>query len=387
MATVRIEELTKTYRGGVGALRGLSVTIADGEFACVLGPSGSGKSTLLKLIAGIEEPTSGRVFLGERDVTRVTPERRDVAMVFQSYALYAQMSVAENIGFPLKIRKVARREREARVKEVAALLGLADQLRRHPRELSGGERQRVALGRAIIRRPRAFLLDEPLSNLDANLRVAMRQELKRLQTLLGATFIYVTHDQDDALAMGDRVIVLAHGELQQCASASELYKYPANRFVASFIGRLPMNFFEGTATFRPDGVSFATQFFAILLPGSFAEKAGETKQAVLGVRPEALQLRAGHDGAATAPSGTVQWLEVVQPDTYATVAVGSQTVLAKVLDDQDIAAQSPVSLVMQPHRVHLFDVESGRRLNPAPKAAAAQAAEERAVVQLGEAVR
>lgn len=256
MATVRLEHLSKTYRGGVSALADLSVTIPNGEFVCILGPSGSGKSTALKLLAGIEEATAGQIFFDAEEVTRTTPERRDVAMVFQSYGLYPQMNVFDNIAFPLMLRNVPKAERARQVEEVCRLLGIGKLLKRYPRQLSGGERQRVALGRAIVRKPKVFLLDEPLRNLDANLRVSMRQELRRIHEILGATFVYVTHDQDDALAMGDRVLVLADGKLQQYDAAARVYQYPANRFVASFLGRLPMNFFSGSVEMRGDAVVF-----------------------------------------------------------------------------------------------------------------------------------
>ncbi|MDQ3937336.1 MAG: ABC transporter ATP-binding protein, partial [Chloroflexota bacterium] len=223
-----------------------SITFRDGLFTCILGPSGSGKSTILKLLAGIEEVTSGRIWFDGSDVTHVTPERRDVAMVFQSYALYPQMTARDNIAFPLQLRGVARAERYRRVDEVAALLGIGPTLDRLPRQLSGGERQRVALGRAIVRAPKVFLLDEPISNLDANLRMQTREELKRIHAELKATFIYVTHDQDDASAMGDEVVVMAAGRIHQADRPADVYHRPADRFVASFLGRLPMNFLKGS---------------------------------------------------------------------------------------------------------------------------------------------
>ena len=324
MASVRLEHLSKTYRGGVAALADLTVTIPNGEFVCILGPSGSGKSTALKLLAGIEETTSGRIFFDDEEVTLTTPERRDVAMVFQSYGLYPQMTVAENIAFPLMLRKMPKGERSKRVEEVCKLLGIGKLLRRYPRQLSGGERQRVALGRAIVRNPRVFLLDEPLSNLDVNLRVSMRQELRRLHEILGATFIYVTHDQDDALAMGDRVLVLNEGRLQQYDAATRVYQYPANRFVASFLGRLPMNFFQGTLGLRGDVVMFENADLHVAVPSGKPPAAGT---ATLGVRPDAIVVRAAHPGDE-ALAGTVRWLELVQPDLYATVEVGSHRIIA-----------------------------------------------------------
>jgi len=362
MATVRLEHLSKTYRGGVNALTDLTVTIPNGEFVCILGPSGSGKSTALKLLAGIEEATAGQIFFDAEDVTRTTPERRDVAMVFQSYGLYPQMNVFDNIAFPLMLRKVPKAERARQVEDVCRLLGIGKLLKRYPRQLSGGERQRVALGRAIVRKPRVFLLDEPLSNLDANLRVSMRQELRRIHEILAATFVYVTHDQDDALAMGDRVLVLAEGKLQQYDAAARVYQYPANRFVAAFLGRLPMNFFTGHLEMQNGVALFRTAHLAIAVPGGKPPAAGA---ATLGVRPDAVLVRSDR-GGEQALSGVVRWLEVVQPDLYATVEVGSHRIIAKVPEEERVEVGQTTRLVFAPNKVHLFDPGTGERLNPAP---------------------
>ncbi|MDQ6879112.1 MAG: ABC transporter ATP-binding protein [Candidatus Dormibacteraeota bacterium] len=363
MASVRLEHLSKTYRGGVSALHDLTVTIPNGEFVCILGPSGSGKSTALKLMAGIEEASAGRIFFDDEDVTVTTPERRDIAMVFQSYGLYPQMTVAENIAFPLMLRKVPKAERARQVEEVCKLLGIGKLLRRYPRQLSGGERQRVALGRAIVRNPRVFLLDEPLSNLDANLRVSMRQELRRLHEILGATFIYVTHDQDDALSMGDRVLVLNEGRLQQYDAATRVYQYPANRFVASFLGRLPMNFFQGTVHMRGEIVVFENADVRLAVPSGKPPVAGT---ATLGVRPDAIVVRAAHPGDQGL-AGMVRWLELVQPDLYATVEVGSHRIIAKVPEGEPIEVGHPAQLHFAPSKLHLFDPTTGVRLNPPPE--------------------
>jgi ABC-type sugar transport system ATPase subunit len=363
MATVRLEHLSKTYRGGVAALADLTVTIPNGEFVCILGPSGSGKSTALKLLAGIEEATAGQIFFDDQDVTRTTPERRDVAMVFQSYGLYPQMNVADNIGFPLMLRKVPKAERARQVEEVCRLLGIGKLLKRYPRQLSGGERQRVALGRAIVRKPRVFLLDEPLSNLDANLRVSMRQELRRIHEIVGATFVYVTHDQDDALGMGDRVLVLAEGKLQQYDTAARVYQYPANRFVAAFLGRLPMNFFSGSLEMRGDVVLFRNADVAIAVADGKPPASGT---ATLGVRPDAVTVRSDR-GSEPAPTGTVRWLEVVQPDLYATVEVGKHRIIAKVPEEERVEVGQMARLVFAPNKLHLFDPATGERLNPPPQ--------------------
>jgi multiple sugar transport system ATP-binding protein len=363
MTAVRLEGLSKTYKGGIGALRDLSVTIPHGEFVCILGPSGSGKSTVLKLIAGIEEASGGRIFFDAEEVTRTTPERRDVAMVFQSYGLYSHMTVAGNIGFPLKLRKVDRQQRRAQVEEVARLLGIGGLLDRYPRELSGGERQRVALGRAIVRHPKVFLLDEPLSNLDANLRATMRQELKRLHKLLGATFVYVTHDQDDALAMGDRVLVLAEGRLHQFDSASNVYRYPANRFVASFIGRLPMNFFDGALESRGDSLAFVNQDLELALGSQHELEVGAGTPITLGIRPDAVLLRSGARQDAATVKGVVQWLEVIEPELYATIEVGAHRILAKVPEEERAEVGRTAGLSFLSARAHLFDLDTGNRLN------------------------
>jgi multiple sugar transport system ATP-binding protein len=257
MATVVLERVSKIFRGGAYGARAVDFSIADGEFVCLVGPSGCGKSTTLNLIAGLEAPTSGRVLIAGEDVTHKDPGARDVAMVFQSYALYPHLDVRGNIAFPLKVARVPREEAEARVREAAAILGLESLLERKPRELSGGQRQRVALGRALVRRPKAFLFDEPLSNLDANLRVEMRGEIKKLHERLRATFIYVTHDQAEAMMLADRVVVMKDGAVQQIGSPAEVYERPRSIFVATFFGAPRINLIprEGkTAAVRPEHV-------------------------------------------------------------------------------------------------------------------------------------
>ncbi len=361
MAEVRLQGLSKRYGRDVKALVDFDLTVQDGEFLCVLGPSGSGKSTLLKLIAGIEECSGGRIFFDDRDVTQIPPERRDVAMVFQSYALYPTMSVFDNLAFPLRVRRVKRREVRRRVEETAELLGIAALLQRRPRELSGGERQRVALGRAIIREPQAFLMDEPMSNLDVNLRSQMRLELKRLHAMLQATFIYVTHDQDDALAMGDRVAIVSEGRLQQCAPPAETYAAPANRFVASFIGRLSMNFFSGTVEAAGGQLVFHNEDVSVPLSSTLQIQPG--RSVTLGLRPEAITVT-----ALGAPqvllSGRVNLVEVVQPNVYANVQVGEHAVLARVPEDQPLAAPGrTVGLRIASDKAHIFDPDTGARLN------------------------
>ncbi len=287
MASVRLEGVTKTYPNGHVAAKGLDLEIRDGEFMVLVGPSGCGKSTALRMIAGLETPTGGRIMIGDRDVTALQPQDRDIAMVFQTYALYPHMTVGENLAFGLRMRGTPQEAIEPRVKEAARALGLESVLGRRPAQLSGGQRQRVALGRAIVREPKVFLFDEPLSNLDAKLRVETRAELARLHRRLGATVVYVTHDQEEAMTLGWRVAVMKDGFLQQVAPPMELYRQPANRFVAEFVGSPAMNFLpgqavEGLALARGDGLT-------------------------LGVRPHDLTIVPQGSGDADA------WVDVVEP--------------------------------------------------------------------------
>jgi ABC-type sugar transport system ATPase subunit len=360
MARVTLKQIRKAY-GDYVALHGLDLEIGDGEFVSVLGPSGSGKSTLLKLIAGIEEVSGGHVYFDGRDVTQRPPERRDVAMVFQSYALYPTMTVFDNIAFPLRVRKVPKADVRRRVEEVAEMLGLEGLLRRRPRELSGGERQRTAIGRAMVRNPKVFLFDEPLSNLDAHLRAGMRAELKHLHRVLGATFVYVTHDQDDALDMGQRVAVLARGELQQFSSSESLYEQPANRFVASFVGHPPMNLLHGQLVregqnrlFRSDALVFQ------LGPGGAVEPGGGA--VVLGVRPEAVTVSNAIEGR---PAGVVESTSALgYQRVYATVRIGDLAMMARI--PHGVAAPElgeTVGLEVDARVIHLFDAQDGTSLS------------------------
>jgi multiple sugar transport system ATP-binding protein len=365
MAKVRLEHVTKEYRGGIRAVDDMDLTFEDGVFTCILGPSGSGKSTILKLIAGIEEVSSGRILFDDRDVTEVTPERRDVAMVFQSYGLYANMTARDNIGFPLMVRKVPRPERQRMIDEVAEMLGITRTLGRYPRQLSGGERQRVALARAIVRKPKVFLLDEPVSNLDANLRARAREELKRLHRALGATFIYVTHDQDDAEAMGDRVVVMTDGRVQQYDPPAVVYHRPANRFVAAFLGRLPMNFVSGRIVDAEGRSWFEASGLRIELGPRADGNVPAEGPVALGVRPEAVLAsppRAG-EGPGEAVRGTVTLTEVVAPDEYATVRVGEHTVRARMREGEPVEIDSPAELSFVTRRIHFFDPQTGDRLD------------------------
>jgi multiple sugar transport system ATP-binding protein len=298
MAGVSFDDVVKTYADGTTAVSHLSLEIEDGEFMVLVGPSGCGKTTALRMLAGLETITSGAIFVGDRMVNHLAPKDRDIAMVFQNYALYPHLSVYENIAFSLRLRKVSKDEVDKRVHEAARTLGLEQYLDRKPRALSGGQRQRVAMGRAIVRKPHAFLMDEPLSNLDAKLRVQMRSEISRLQTDLGVTTIYVTHDQVEAMTMGDRVAVMRRGgELQQVAPPQVLYDKPVNLFVAGFIGSPTMNMLEAHVDRRDGGLLFAAGDQRIVLPGSGAEGRAALstlekyvgRTVILGVRPEDLE--------------------------------------------------------------------------------------------------
>ncbi|HEX2094257.1 MAG TPA: ABC transporter ATP-binding protein [Longimicrobiaceae bacterium] len=360
MADIRLEHVDKVYPNGYVAARELSLEVADGELLVLVGPSGSGKSTVLRMIAGLEAPTGGTVWIGGRDVTRLPPQERDLAMVFQSYALYPHMTVRENLGFGLRMRKVAAEEIRRRVDAVAESLGLAELLDRRPAQLSGGQRQRVALGRALVREPCAFLFDEPLSNLDAKLRVETRAELSRLHRRLGATMVYVTHDQVEAVTLGDRVAVLRDGVLQQVAPPMELYRAPANRFVGEFIGSPAMNFFEGTLRREGAGCVFRGRHFEMAVPRA---EEGSEGAAVLGVRPHDLGLggAAGEgDGVLRAEVGVVEPMGSEQ--VVHLFAPGGERVVAVTRPDLPLRVEETVEVRIPARAVHLFRGSDGRRI-------------------------
>jgi multiple sugar transport system ATP-binding protein len=358
MARIALENVDKIYANGYVAARDLSLNIADGEFLVLVGPSGSGKSTVLRMIAGLETVTKGTIRIGDRDVTELSPQQRDVAMVFQNYALYPHMTVRENLGFGLSIRKQPPVVIENRVREVAGSLGLEGLLDRRPAQLSGGQRQRVALGRAIAREPLAFLFDEPLSNLDAQLRVETRVELARLHRQLRATMVYVTHDQAEALTLGDRIAVLKDGLLQQVAAPMELYARPANRFVARFIGSPGMNFFDGTLTRDGSVCRFSGQDISVQVP---CDPSRENGQIVLGVRPQDISIAGDGDGIARAevavvePMGSEQVVYAILPSGSRLIAVAPATPIVK--------AGETISIRVKGEAGHLFDPDSGNRLN------------------------
>jgi multiple sugar transport system ATP-binding protein len=346
---VTLSDVRKSF-GAVEVVKGLDLEIADGEFLVLLGPSGCGKTTALRMVAGLESVTAGRIAIGPRDVTEVLPKYRDIAMVFQSYALYPHMTVAANIGYPLKLRGAPRAEVEAQVRAAAAKVHLEDFLDRYPRELSGGQRQRVALARAIVRRPSVFLMDEPLSNLDAKLRTYMRAELKRLQGDLGVTTIYVTHDQIEAMTLAHRVAVMNKGVVQQIATPREIYDAPANLFVAGFIGSPPMNTLPGAIE---DG-AFVTAAGRVPVAGHAPRPA-----AVFGFRPEDARIVAPDEADLRA---TIYACELTGNETAVTCAVGEAQVVVKMDKSFDLAPDTPVGLAVDRAKLCLFDAATGERL-------------------------
>ncbi len=359
MAEISLAGIDKTYPNGFCAVKDLHLKIADGEFVVLVGPSGCGKSTTLRMIAGLEETTGGTIQIGGRVVNEVHPKDRDIAMVFQNYALYPHMSVYKNMAFALKLRRVPRDEIDTRVRRAAETLGISELLDRKPRHLSGGQRQRVALGRAIVREPKAFLFDEPLSNLDAKLRVTMRAELKSLHRRLRTTSVYVTHDQEEAMTLGDRIVVMAGGIVQQVGSPLDVYRRPVNRFVASFVGSPPMNFVDGTAQradgsirFIESGEDGATIRLPISAAPQLAEGAGTL--AVLGLRPQALTETGA--GSASMPVR----VEIVEPlgDTMDVFGLtpGGASVVARVTARDGLKMGDTQTFTIEPEAAHLFEL-------------------------------
>ena len=356
MAAVHIRDVHKHF-GGTHVIRGVSVDIADGEFAVLVGPSGCGKSTLLRMIAGLEEITEGQIQIGGKVVNDMQPKERDIAMVFQNYALYPHMKVRDNMAFSMLLAKRPRAEVDARVAKAASILGLTDLLERFPRQLSGGQRQRVAMGRAIVRDPQVFLFDEPLSNLDAKLRVAMRTELKELHQRLETTSIYVTHDQIEAMTMADQIVVMRDGVVEQRGKPLELYDRPANLFVAGFIGSPAMNFLRGRFTNAIGGPRVELSE-GVSLPVSRKLSAREGQQVILGTRPEHLTL--GPEGRGFGASVVV--VEPTGADTQVFAKVGDAEIAAVFRERHDFRPGEAIRLIPDPERTHLFDAESGMSL-------------------------
>ncbi len=352
MAEVTIRGLRKNY-GAVEVIHGLDIDIADGQFVVLVGPSGCGKSTLLRMIAGLEEVTAGAIRIGDRLVNNLPPSERDIAMVFQNYALYPHKTVAANMAFSLRMRKMDRAEIEERVARAAEILGLTPYLGRFPRSLSGGQRQRVAMGRAIVRDPQVFLFDEPLSNLDAKLRVQMRAEIRELHQRLGTTTVYVTHDQIEAMTMADKIVVMQDGHIEQVGTPLELYDTPVNTFVASFIGSPSMNFFKGRIR---HGDTAGVEIGEAFLPLPRAVDLAEGQPVTLGIRPENLVL---------GDTGLPLRVAVVEPtgsETHVVARLGDQEVTSVFRERHNFEAGQNIMLAPAPGSVHLFDADSGQRL-------------------------
>jgi multiple sugar transport system ATP-binding protein len=355
----------KIYPGDVKAVEDFNLKIEDKEFVVLVGPSGCGKSTTLRMVAGLEEITAGTIAIGDRVVNDVPPKDRDIAMVFQNYALYPHMSVYDNMAFGLKLRKYKKALIQERVMEAAEILGIEELLERRPKALSGGQRQRVAVGRAIVRKPKVFLFDEPLSNLDAKMRVQMRVEISRLHNQLEATMIYVTHDQSEAMTMGDRIVVMNDGLIQQVADPIALYDNPVNRFVASFIGTPPMNFFDGSLTGRNGDMMFNEGSFSVPIPSEWSEKlATHSGRAVtLGLRPEDIGSVAA-EGLTTAPRIKAQ-VEVVEPmgsETFLYLNTGKTSFISRVDAHRSHAVGDSTELPVFLPKAHMFDSECGSSL-------------------------
>ncbi len=369
MAEVRLATLSKRF-GQTEAVKAVDLEVQDHEFLVLVGPSGCGKTTVLRMIAGLEEPTSGDIYIGERRVNDLSPKDRDIAMVFQNYALYPHMTVYDNMAFSLKLSKLPGDEIDERVVDAATMLGIDEYLDRKPGQLSGGQRQRVAVGRAVVREPAVFLMDEPLSNLDAKLRIQTRAELIKLHRRLGITTVYVTHDQVEAMTMGDRIAVMRNGEVQQCDRPQEIFDNPANRFVAGFIGSPPMNFVEALLTDDGEKLDVDAGSFSVTLPHSYRENESVMERAngpvVFGIRPSDI-----HDAALTGPvsaepENTVQTqVDVVEPmgaESMVYLHSGDHSLVASV--DSGTCAQEGEALevALNLDRAHLFDTQTGDAL-------------------------
>jgi multiple sugar transport system ATP-binding protein len=371
MATVTFENVTKKY-GDVVAVDNLNLAINDGEFMVLVGPSGCGKTTSLRMIAGLEEITSGQLKIGDRVVNDVPPKDRDIAMVFQSYALYPHMTVRDNMAFGLKLRKLPKADIEKRVNEAAAILSLEKLLDRKPKELSGGQRQRVALGRAIVREPAVFLMDEPLSNLDAKLRVQTRAEIARLHQRLKTTIVYVTHDQVEAMTMGDRIAVMNQGLLQQVGSPQELYEHPTNRFVAGFIGSPSMNFIPVTVAQEDGKTMLKNESIVLPLPERLRSAlGGDSQKLIAGFRPEHMELGEIEPGVTAATMrATCDVVEFLGNEELLHVRVGEHDLVAIVDASHRVKPGDIVDIHVPLDKIHLFDADDGSSIHARAAAAA-----------------
>ena len=367
MANVTLRHIYKVYAGGVTAVNDFNLAIKDKEFIVLVGPSGCGKSTTLRMIAGLEEITEGELYIGDKLVNDVAPKNRDIAMVFQNYALYPHMTVYDNMAFGLKLRKVHKTDIDKKVKEAAKILGIEEYLQRKPKALSGGQKQRVALGRAIVREPQVFLMDEPLSNLDAKLRVQMRTEITKLHNRLATTFIYVTHDQTEAMTMGTRIVVMEDGFIQQVDSPQNLYDYPCNKFVAGFIGSPAMNFIDCTLVQEEGGVFARFGENKILIPegriAKLTDKSYIGREVILGIRPDDI-----HDEEVfiqNYPQATVSaYVELIEKLGFETLLYlnisgkEDENIIARVNPRSTVMMNDTVKMVFDPNRIQLFDKET-----------------------------
>jgi multiple sugar transport system ATP-binding protein len=351
MATVNIQNIQKNF-GAVKVIHGIDIDITDGEFVVLVGPSGCGKSTLLRMIAGLEEVSGGEIRIGAHDVSHIPSRDRDIAMVFQNYALYPHMTVEDNMGFALKLKKIERSEIKSKVGRAATILGLEKLLDRYPKQLSGGQRQRVAMGRAIVRDPQVFLFDEPLSNLDAKLRVQMRGEIKTMHQQIGTTTIYVTHDQVEAMTMADKIVVLHDGYIEQIGAPLDLYDRPANMFVAGFIGSPAMNFIDGRIE---EGVFRTLNGLALPLPETTPADAAD-RDLVYGIRPE--DIRASRQGA----EGRVVLVESTGSEIFARLDANGENIACLFRERLEVRFGDTIFIDINPSKVHLFDKKTGHRV-------------------------
>ena len=360
MSTVSLKHIFKIYDGNVTAVDDFNLEIADKEFIVLVGPSGCGKSTTLRMVAGLEDISKGELYIDQRQVNDVEPKDRDIAMVFQSYALYPHMTVRENMAFPLKLRKVPQEEIDRRVNQAAEILDITQYLDRKPKALSGGQRQRVAIGRAIVREPKVLLMDEPLSNLDAKLRNQMRAEIIKLRQRIDTTFIYVTHDQTEAMTLGTKIVVMKAGEIQQIASPEVLYNEPTNVFVAGFIGMPPMNFFKGRCQMRYEKVYASTAGMQIELSAELADRVKQKselgKDIIIGVRPEDMLI------ADTGIESRVRVYEMLGAETYLYFDHDGGNVAVRVEADTPIRKGDRVHFNFRPEKIHLFDAQTEERI-------------------------
>ncbi len=359
MAEVKLNKVTKVYEKGVIGVKDATFIVKDGEFCVILGPSGCGKTTTLRLIAGLETITEGEIFIGEKKVNNVPPKDRDIAMVFQNYALYPHMNVYDNMAFGLKMRKIPKNEIHQRVTKAAKLLGIEQLLDRKPKELSGGQRQRVALGRAIVRQPKVFLFDEPLSNLDAKMRVKMRAELARLHKELSATSIYVTHDQVEAMTLADKIVLINKGEIQQIATPLTMYHSPANKFVAGFIGSPPMNFFDGSLEEEDGTLYFKAADFKVAIPENKAQliKLKDVKEVTLGIRPENMRVQSVGEIVAK-----VDFHETLGNEILLYLSTNNYKFIVRMDPIEPPAPGEKVAVKLDTSKIHIFSEDTGKNL-------------------------